>query len=116
MQTYRDLTVWQKSMQLVKATYELIKHFPKEENYALSDQMRRAVISIPSNIAEGYGRSSDKDYAHFLSISRGSTFELDTQIRAAIMLDYISEEQAKESLVLCEECTKILNTLIKNRT
>ena len=78
--TYKDLNLWQKAMKLVKLTYLLIKKLPKEETYALSDQMRRAVISIPSNIAEGNGRKSKTEYIRFLDISRGSLYELETQL------------------------------------
>ena len=77
MDSYQDLIVWQKSMQLVKEVYTLVKTLPKEEQFALSDQMRRAVVSIPSNIAEGYGRNSTNDYIRFLNIARGSKYELD---------------------------------------
>ena len=70
MTTYRDLMVWQKSMDLVDEIYALLKFLPKEESYALADQMRRAVVSIPSNIAEGYDRNTTKDYVHFLMIAR----------------------------------------------
>ena len=116
MRTYRELQVWQKSMLLVNRIYDITKKLPKEETYALSDQMRRAVISIPSNVAEGYGRRSDKDFAYFLTIARGSTFEIETQLQVAIMLGYVNEDQVQESFSLCDECTKILNALIKNRS
>ena len=69
---YRKLIVWQKAMQFARQVYSLIEHFPISEKYALSDQVRRAAVSIPSNIAEGCGRASNRDYAHFLSIARGS--------------------------------------------
>ena len=75
---YKDLTAWQKSMELVKEVYCLVKKLPKEETYSLSDQMRRAAVSIPSNIAEGNGRKSLTDYARFLDIARGSEYELET--------------------------------------
>ena len=78
MQNYKELIVWQKSMDLVAEIYKLVKFLPKEETYALSDQMRRAVVSIPSNIAEGYGRNSTRDYVKFLKTARGSCFELET--------------------------------------
>ena len=69
MESYQDLIVWQKSMQLVKEVYTLVKQLPREEQFALSDQMRRAAVSIPSNIAEGYGRNSTNDYIRFLNIA-----------------------------------------------
>ena len=77
---YQDLVVWQRSMELVKEIYSLIKYLPKEELYGLSDQMRRAAVSIPSNIAEGQARYSNKDFIGFLYISRGSIAELETQL------------------------------------
>ena len=80
---YRQLAVWQKAMQLVKLVYAQIRLLPPEERFALADQMRRAVTSIPSNIAEGNGRASNRDYAHFLAIARGSLFEVMTQIEIA---------------------------------
>ena len=88
---FTDLVVWQRAMELVQQVYVLSKKFPADERYALTDQLRRAVVSIPSNIAEGSGRSSNADYAHFLSIARGSLYETMTQLRIAIDLGYIPE-------------------------
>lgn len=88
---FTDLVVWQRAMELVKQVYVLSKKFPADERYALTDQLRRAVVSIPSNIAEGSGRSSNADYAHFLSIARGSLYETMTQLRIAVDLGYIPE-------------------------
>ena len=113
MESYKDLVVWQKAMLLVKETYTIVKLLPKEEQYALSDQMRRAAVSIPSNIAEGYGRNSTNDYIRFLNIARGSKYELETQIQICVMLNYFSEENAKIALALSEEIGKMINTLIK---
>jgi four helix bundle protein len=113
MDSYQDLIVWQKSMQLVKEVYTLVKTLPKEEQFALSDQMRRAVVSIPSNIAEGYGRNSTNDYIRFLNIARGSKYELDTQIQICVMLNYISEEKTATALELSEEIGRMINALIK---
>lgn len=87
---YRQLIVWQMAMELVQAVYALLETFPAEERYALCDQIRRAVVSIPSNIAEGNGRSSPSDYAHFLAVARGSLFEVMTQLEIASILGYIS--------------------------
>lgn len=112
MNGYQDLLVWQKSMQLVKEVYALVKLLPKEETYALSDQMRRAAVSIPSNIAEGYSRNSDKELMQFLYIARGSKAELETQIKIGIMLNYFSEIQAEKALNLCVEVGKMLNSFI----
>lgn len=113
MQNYKDLIVWQKSMNLVVEIYKLVKLLPKEETYALSDQMRRAVVSIPSNIAEGYGRNSTRDYIKFLKVARGSCFELETQLQACVLVDYLSEEDAKVSFGFLDEIIKMLNALVK---
>lgn len=109
---YKDLIVWKKSMELVKEIYMLTKKLPKEETYSLSDQMRRAAVSIPSNIAEGNGRKTDSEYAHFLNISRGSECELETQLHICIMLNYLTEEETKNAFLLLSEIGKMLNTLI----
>ena len=113
MESYKELIVWQKAMLLVKEIYNLIKVLPKDEIYVLSDQMRRAAVSIPSNIAEGYGRKSTNDYIRFLNIARASKYELETQIHICIMLNYISDEQAKTILDLSQEIGRMLNALIK---
>ena len=80
---YRKLIVWQKAMQFSKQVYRLVEQFPATEKYALSDQVRRAAVSVSSNIAEGCGRASKRDYAHFLSIARGSLYETMTQLEMA---------------------------------
>lgn len=112
IKSYKDLIVWQKAMDLVTEIYKLVRMLPKEETYALSDQMRRAAVSIPSNIAEGYSRNSDKELLQFLHISRGSKAELDTQIQIAIYLGYFRKEDAEPSICLSEEAGKLLNALI----
>ncbi|MBQ8504346.1 MAG: four helix bundle protein [Clostridia bacterium] len=109
---YRDLIVWQKSMDLVDEIYNLVKFLPKEEIYALSDQMRRAVVSIPSNIAEGYERNSKKEYIQFLSVARSSRAEIETQLYICIRQKYLTQKQAEKSFSLCQEIAKILNALI----
>ena len=86
---HKELLVWQKAMQLVVDVYNLIRLLPKEETYGLSDQMRRAAISIPSNIAEGNARSSQKDMVHFLYIAQGSRAELETQLELCELIGYI---------------------------
>jgi len=113
LQSYKDFQVWQKAMDLTVEVYKLVKLLPKEETYALSDQMRRAVVSIPSNIAEGQGRNSTKEFINFLTISRGSQSELETQLEICIRLNYITEKDAENALNLCEEVGKMLNSLIK---
>lgn len=109
--SYRDLIVWQKSMELVKITYSIIDALPKEEKYALADQMRRCVISIPSNIAEGYERNSSKEYQHFLSIANGSKAELITQLEICKMLGYANE--VSPVIALCDEIGKMIYSIIK---
>ena len=109
---YKDFTVWQKSMDLVIEVYKIVKLLPNYETYALSDQMRRAVVSIPSNFAEGQGRYSTLEYIHFLNIARGSCFELDTQLQICVRLGYVKESDVEKSVGLCEEVGKMLSTLI----
>ena len=112
LKTYKDFIVWQKAMDLTVEVYRLVKFLPREETYALSDQMRRAVVSIPSNIAEGQGRASTKEFVNFLAIARGSQTELETQLQICIKLKYFSDEQAESALNLCNEIHRMLNSLI----
>jgi four helix bundle protein len=92
MSNFRKLIIWQKAMNLVTKTYNSIKEFPKEEIFGLTSQIRRCSISIPSNIAEGHGRESNKEYLRFLNISIGSLFELQTQLEIAKNIEYLTEE------------------------
>ena len=108
---YRNLIVWQKAMQFTRLVYSLVKVFPVEERYALADQLRRAVVSVASNIAEGCGRATNKDYAHFLAIARGSLYETMTQLELAQSLGYIDSLEEIEPLAL--EISRILGSLIK---
>ena len=101
---YKRLKIWQ----LVKIVYTKIRLFPKEEQFALCDQLRRAVVSIPSNIAEGYGRDTHKDFAHFLSLARGSLFEVDTQLSVAVDLGYMKPDVGLENSI--EELSKMIAT------
>jgi len=110
--TYRDLKAWQKAMQLVTAIYASTQNFPKSETYGLAGQMRRAAVSIPSNIAEGQGRRLEGDFQHFLRNARGSLLELETQVLIAQNLRYLSQAQAEELLTLSSEVGRILNGLI----
>ena len=114
--SFRKLIVWQKAMDLVAETYDIIKLLPKEEKYALSDQMRRSVISIPSNIAEGQARNSVKEFIQFLSIAKGSNAELQTQCLLCVRLQYVTDETVSKALCLSDEVGKILNTLILKLT
>ena len=108
---YRQLKVWQKAMDLTVEIYSIIKYLPREETYALSDQLRRSAVSIPSNIAEGQGRNSDKEFVNFLSIARGSLWELETQIEICERLSYIDSSQKENVLTQTEEVGKMLNAL-----
>ncbi len=113
IQSFRDLLVWQKSMDLVEEIYKIVKELPKEEQYALADQMRRSVVSIPSNIAEGQNRKNTKEFLNFLSIAQGSKAELQTQILICERLRYVSREQTKTALLLSEEVGKLIYLLSK---
>ena len=93
MKTFRDLLIWQKAMVLVTKCYSVTKQFPKEELFSLTSQIRRCSISIPSNIAEGFGIETNKDYHRFLNIAMGSLFEFQTQIEIAYNLEYISQDK-----------------------
>lgn len=112
IKSYRDLLVWQKAMDLVSAVYPLTSSFPKEELYGLISQIRRCVVSIPSNIAEGYGRNSLQDYIRFLQIAMGSLNEFQTQIEIALRLGYLDSSAIVAVSGLAHECEKMLNSLI----
>ena len=109
---YKELIVWQKSMDLVTEVYRLTKLLPADERFALMDQIRRAVISIPSNIAEGHGRQTEKEFKQFLSIAKGSVSEVETQLLICVRLNYLTEEQTDPTLMLCDEIRRILTKLI----
>ena len=111
--SYRDLIVWQKSMELAKETYLLTKIFPKEELYGLISQMRRCAVSVPSNIAEGKGRGSDKEFIRFLRISLGSLYELNTQLELSHNLNYTKNTDTIFDLSF--EIEKMLNALIARK-
>ena len=113
---YRDLTVWQRAMQLVKEVYFLTKKLPHEELYGLTNQMRRAAVSIPSNIAEGQARNGKKEFARFLSIASGSKAELQTQLLVCIDIGYFSESDIRKAFELSEEVGKMLASLIQKLT
>ena len=110
---YQDLVVWKKSMQLVKIVYQLVKQLPKEEMYSLSDQMRRAAVSIPSNIAEGHERQSTKEYIQFLSIAKGSKAELQTQLLICVEIGYLTKADVKDAIELTREVSKMLSALMQ---
>ncbi|MDX9881679.1 MAG: four helix bundle protein [Prolixibacteraceae bacterium] len=112
MKTYRELIAWQKGIELVLLAYKITRKFPKKELYALADQIKRSSVSIPSNIAEGFGRHSDNDFIRFLNISRGSLFELQTQLEISFRLDFIKSEDYEVTMQLAVEIDKMLNALI----
>ena len=111
---YRKLNVYHKSMELVANIYRLSRAFPEEERFGLSNQIQRAVISIPSNIAEGMGRFSNKERMHFLEIANGSLMEVMCQLEAAQLLGYISQKQFDEQELFISETTRMLVGLRKN--
>ncbi|MCC4605062.1 four helix bundle protein [Xanthomonas campestris] len=108
---FRELEVWQLSMALAKAVYQLVADFPKEERYGLSSQLQRAAVSIPSNIAEGNARATTRDYARFVSQACGSAAELQTQLMLAGDLGLGDQEQIKNTLEVCERVNKMLRRL-----
>ena len=110
---FRDLDVWQKSMKLTRAIYQITKTFPPSEVYALCSQMQRAATSIPSNISEGAGRFTDKELSHFLNIALGSAYELETELLIAFDAQYIQEEQCVLVRQQIVEIQKMLYALIK---
>ncbi len=111
MESFRELIVWQRSLKLVRSVYEVTRGFPKEEIFGLKMQIRRCATSVPSNIAEGYGRQHTSEYIRFLQIARGSLFELVTQLEIALSLAYIQDISNLENE--CDEIAKMLNSLIR---
>lgn len=112
IQSYKDLTVWKNSIELVVGVYKLTESFPKHEQFGITSQMRRAVVSIPSNIAEGSRRGSRKEYRKFVRNSFGSGAELETQLVISQMLSYCSEEDVRNIQPLLDSVQKMLNKLI----
>lgn len=110
--SYRDLLIWQKSMDLIVDIYKVSAKFPKEEIYGLTAQIRRASISVPSNIAEGYGRRSTGDYKRFLNIALGSLFEFQTQLEVSKRLNYLGENEFEPLNELSNEIERMTNSLI----
>ncbi|MBI3813726.1 MAG: four helix bundle protein [Nitrospinae bacterium] len=114
LKNYKDLKVWQKSYQLCLDIYKITKDFPLEEKYGLTSQIRRSAVSIPSNIAEGYGRKTTLEYIHSLYIAYGSNCELDTQIQLSFDLGYIKTEDIKKLRENIGEVERMLKALIKS--
>ena len=105
---HRKLVVWQKSMELVHVIYQTTASFPKNEEYGLSSQMRRAAVSVPSNLAEGAARKGNKEFKQFLNIAQGSLSELDTQVELAQMLGYLVSERHNDLTLKMTEISKML--------
>ena len=110
--SHKDLIVWQKSMNLVELTYKLTDKIPSKEQFGLISQIRRAVVSVPSNIAEGYGRQTTGNYIQFLSIARGSLLELETQIELCIRLKYFESIDTENVFENILEISKMLTSLM----
>lgn len=113
MKTFRELIVWQKSMDFVTEIYKVSKLFPKDENYGLTSQIRRSAVSIPSNISEGYGREGLNDYLRFLNISMASLFELQTQLEISYNLEYINKDKFDNLYELSREIERMLSSFIR---
>ena len=110
--SYRDLIAWQKAMRFVVEIYSVTQQFPREERYGITNQLRRAAVSVPSNIAEGQARFSQKEFHHFLSQARGSLVEVETQLLIARDLKYLSNSRADVLLAGADELGRVLNGLI----
>jgi four helix bundle protein len=111
--TYRDLEVWQPAMKMVFDVYRDTVTFPKQEMFGLTSQLRRAAVSVASNIAEGKGRFSDRELSQFLSVARGSVFEIETQVAIAQELGFLANDRSQKLLNRCAEVGRLLNGLIK---
>jgi len=114
VRSYRDLIAWQRAMELVERVYAMTRRFPDDERYGLASQMRRAAVSIPSNIAEGHGRLHRPDYLRFLSVARGSFMEVETQVEIADRLGYLSTEEMADLAGPLREVGRLLNGLVRS--
>ena len=112
--SYKDLVAWQLAMSLAKRVYGATKLFPKDEQYGLVAQLRRAGVSVPSNIAEGYGRGTRRDYVCYLRTARASLYEIETQVLLALALEYLTPKQAESLLADITECSRTLQGLIRS--
>jgi four helix bundle protein len=110
--SYKDLDAWKKSRELVKCVYELTKKYPKDEDFGLKLQMRRASISVLSNIAEGQGRQYKKEMIQFMYMSRGSLNELEAQLEVSFDLGYITSDEQQKTIEVLESCRKLLSGFI----
>ena len=113
MHNIKELKIWNKAMELATDIYSSTKNFPKEEMYGLTSQLRRAAVSVPSNISEGAGRNSNNEFKHFLSIANGSCYELQTQIVLSNKLNFISSEECDKLILKIEELQKMNYSLQK---
>lgn len=111
-QNYKQLNVWKKSMELTDAVYDLIEKLPKTEQFSLAPQLRRAVVSVPSNIAEGSGRSSAREFKQFLAVAKGSVYEVETQLLICIRRHYLSQADTEIALSLCDDISRMLTGLM----
>ena len=112
IRSYEDIIAWQKAYALVLQIYEVTRSFPPDERFGLTQQLRRATVSVPSNIAEGWGRGSTTDYLRFLKIARGSLYEVNTQLRLAADLGFVSDPA--ELLDAIAETDRVLNAFIRS--
>jgi four helix bundle protein len=113
-QAFQDLTVWQRAMEMTVSVYDLTRSFPKDEAYGLSSQLRRASVSVASNIAEGRGRMTDGEFRQFLGIAQGSTYEVQTQLLVARRLKMGDEHMLNRAEALCVETSKMLGAFIQS--
>lgn len=113
VKSHKNLLIWIKGMDITESVYRLVRDFPKEEQNTLVNQLKRCAVSIPSNIAEGFGRNSDKSFEYFLAVSRGSLYELETQLILADRFSFIKDASVLQSLLLqIEEEGKMINSFV----
>jgi four helix bundle protein len=113
-QNYRDLIAWQKAMDLVTSVYAATTQFPPDERFGLMSQVRRAAVSVPSNIAEGQGRRTRGEFVQFLSVAHGSLREVETQLQIAMRLGYLDEARGESELVVSEEVGRLIGGLSRS--
>ncbi len=113
IQSFRDLLIWQKGIMLVSDVYSISRLFPNEERYGLTSQIRRSAVSIPSNIAEGYGRNTTQDYIRFLRMSLGSLYEMQTQLEIAKIQGYFGDDAEHKIIIIAKDLEKMLISIIR---
>ncbi len=111
--SFHDLAVWQKGMEMTKAIYQTTQHFPKREMYGMSDQLRRASVSVPANISEGWGRNTPRSYVHFLQVAKGSVSEVETIFLIAHDMGYVDPKRFEEVIEKIRTVNKVLNGMIR---